>query len=115
MEISEPPVSTDEQSIYRMPKPLDLLPMVNQAKAEHKNMIRFQVPAPKRFGVLRMGMWGGTSLRVVHRAEKYFVLEAHILTVIEAVRRQLAEEKKIEERPLAVNTISRKQHINTKR
>jgi hypothetical protein len=102
--------------IRRVPKPSELLEKVAQAKAEHKNTIRFLVPYDRKYGLLRKTIWGGTLARVVNRSDpKVLTVELHVATVLAAHRRQIAEEKAREERPLAFNKLDGKTKFDSRR
>jgi hypothetical protein len=101
------------------PSPEDLLPMVNEAKLQGRNHIRFLVAPSSRFLDRFPRIWDGVSVRVVGRqmetielengervvATEKLVVEAHITTVRAALDRQRRRALWELQQPMAVNRV----------
>jgi hypothetical protein len=101
------------------PSPEELLPMVNEAKLQGRNHIRFLIAPSNRFIDRFPRIWDGVSVRVVGRkmetidrengeqvlATEKLVVEAHITTVLAALDRQQRRDLWESQQPMAVNRV----------
>ena len=107
------------------PNPNDLIPMVNEAKLQGRNHIRFLVAPSNRFLDRWPRIWDGVPVRVVGRqmetielesgervfATEKLVCEAHVTTVMAAAERQARRALWEAQQPMAVNATKQKRVV----